>query len=243
MKKFITVVFLFLANCMTAQIQETAYSSPLLKIEKLAEDLFVHTSYMEIEHYGNFPVNGMIYFDGSEAIVFDTPIDNAASEELIDWVEIEREKNIIAVMINHFHIDCLGGLEAFHIKGVSSYASEVTILLAKENGVGHLPQTVFDQKVEIKVGDENTITEFPGQGHTPDNMVSYIPDKKAIFGGCLVKEMNAGKGNLADANVEEWPKTVRLLKNKYPEAEFVIPGHGKVGGKELLDYTIRLFEE
>lgn len=235
------ILILFLAGPLPAQSQAPVYSSPTLKIERLTEDLFVHTSWMEIENYGSFPANGMIYFNKNEAIVFDTPVDNAASEELINWIENVQEKSIKGVVVNHFHIDCLGGLEIFHQKGIGSYAYELTIQLAKESGVEHLPQTAFDQKVEIEVGDATTITEFYGQGHTSDNVVSYIPGKKAIFGGCLVKEMNAGKGNLADAHVEEWSKTVRLLKNKYPEAEFVIPGHGKPGGRELLDYTIGLF--
>lgn len=236
-------MLIFLAAFLPAHSQETAYSSSNLKLEKLAEDLFVHTSYMEIENYGSFPANGMIYFNGEEAVVFDTPVNNAASQELISWIEKEQAKKIRAVVINHFHTDCLGGLEEFHKKGIGSYANNLTIRLAKENGVKHLPQNGFDQKVEIRIGDEITISEFLGQGHTADNVVSYIPGKKAIFGGCLVKERHAGKGNLADANVGEWPKTVRLLKSKYPEAKFVIPGHGKSAGKELLDYTIRLFEQ
>ncbi len=40
-----------------------------------------------------------------------------------------------------------------------------------------------------------------------------------MFGGCLIKEEGAGKGNLAEANVEEWPNTVRKVKMKYPEVK------------------------
>ena len=63
-----------------------------------------------------------------------------------------------------------------------------------------------------------------------------------MFGGCLVKEVGAGKGNLEDANVATWPKTIRMLKAKYPDVKIVVPGHGKAGGAELLDYTVKLFE-
>ncbi len=58
----------------------------------------------------------------------------------------------------------------------------------------------------------------------------------------MVKAIEAGKGNLEDANANEWSKTVQKVKAKYPENTIVIPGHGKVGGIELLDFTIRLFE-
>ncbi|HCO82289.1 MAG TPA: subclass B1 metallo-beta-lactamase, partial [Arenibacter sp.] len=30
---------------------------------------------------------------------------------------------------------------------------------------------------------------------------------------------------------------------KYPTAKIVIPGHGIAGGTELLDYTIKLFQQ
>ncbi len=77
----------------------------------------------------------------------------------------------------------------------------------------------------------------------PSTFPTYIPGEKVLFGGCLIKEVGAGKGNLGDANTEEWPDTVRKIKQAYPEVKYVVPGHGKVGGLELLDYTIGRFEE
>ncbi len=73
-------------------------------------------------------------------------------------------------------------------------------------------------------------------------MVGYFPKEKAMFGGCLIKEMNATKGYLGDANVKTWSATVEKVKAKYPDAKIVIPGHGEIGGEELLDYTIKLFK-
>ncbi len=64
-----------------------------------------------------------------------------------------------------------------------------------------------------------------------------------MFGGCLIKESGAGKGNLEDANTTDWSLTVTKLKEKYPTTKTVIPGHGKSGGTELLDYTIQLFQQ
>ena len=59
----------------------------------------------------------------------------------------------------------------------------------------------------------------------------------------MIKELGAGNGNLEDANVDEWSATVRKAKSAYPEAQIVIPGHGKIGGTDLLDYTIEMFAE
>ena len=58
-----------------------------------------------------------------------------------------------------------------------------------------------------------------------------------MFGGCLIKEMNATKGYLHDANVKDWSATVEKVK-EYPHVKVVVPGHGKYGDVKLLDYTI-----
>ena len=74
------------------------------------------------------------------------------------------------------------------------------------------------------------------------NVVSYFPKENILFGGCLIKELQATKGYLGDANVGEWSSTVEKVKQQYPNVKIVIPGHGKIGGKDLLDFTIKLFE-
>lgn len=62
------------------------------------------------------------------------------------------------------------------------------------------------------------------------------------FGGCLIKELQATKGYLGDANVGECSGTVEKVKQHYPHVKIVIPGHGEIGGMDLLDYTIKLFK-
>lgn len=80
-------------------------------------------------------------------------------------------------------------------------------------------------------------------GFTADNIVGYIPIEKALFGGCLIKSMNASKGFLGDAAPAEWSTTVEAIKMDLPDVKIIIPGHGKHGGRELLDYTIQLFRD
>ncbi|MBD0778049.1 hypothetical protein HPE56_09610 [Maribacter sp. ANRC-HE7] len=79
--------------------------------------------------------------------------------------------------------------------------------------------------------------------HTKDNIVSYYPNGKVLFGGCLIKSEGAGKGYLGDANLHEWSNTVESLKRKYPDVEVVIPGHGNTGKMGLLDYNIKMVKE
>jgi metallo-beta-lactamase class B len=92
------------------------------------------------------------------------------------------------------------------------------------------------------VGDKKVYLGFFGEGHTKDNTIAYFPNDNILFGGCLIKGVDAGKGNLEDANLAAWSATVQNVKNNYPKVKTVIPGHGRLGGIELLDYTIQLFE-
>lgn len=233
-----------LAAC--ASVKKTApplLHSDTLKIEALTPGVFVHISYFESEQFGRVACNGMVYVREREAIIFDTPTDSATSATLIHWIENKWKKRVKAVVVNHFHEDCLGGLAAFHAHGIPSYANQLTIDLAHANARAVLPQHGFDWMLTLFCGDRTVENRYFGKGHTHDNIVSYLPAEKTLFGGCLVKAMNAGKGNLADADTTEWSATIELVRQAYPDIKFVVPGHGASGGAELLDFTSKLFRE
>ncbi|GAB2778132.1 BcII family subclass B1 metallo-beta-lactamase [Rhabdobacter roseus] len=218
-----------------------SYTSPTLVVEKLKNNVYRHTTFLQTESFGKVPCNGMVVVDKKEAIVFDTPGQDSTSAELLDWIKSTLGCRVVAVIPTHFHADCLGGLAEFHRRGIPSYAGHATIrAAAAEKYV--VPQRGFDNVLELKVGRKKVILEFPGEGHTRDNTIGYFPSEKVLFGGCLIKEVDASKGYLGDANVAAWPATVAKLKAKYPDVQVVIPGHGQPGGTALLDYTIQLFE-
>jgi len=233
------ILSIFILNgCKPNKQVHNNYESETLKIEKINENVFKHISYLDLKNYRKYACNGMVYINGDEAIIFDTPTNNKASSELINWI---GKKNIKAVVVTHFHIDCLGGLQDFHSKGIASFATNKTIRLAEEDNK-ILPINGFDEIMEFDIGNEVVFAKFFGQGHTKDNIIGFIPSEKTLFGGCLIKQLNASEGNLADANTEDWSRTVEKIKSEFPETENVIPGHGKSGGTELLDYTINQFK-
>lgn len=223
------------------QKMKASYESERLEIHKITDRVYQHISFLQSETFGKVSCNGMIVLDGREAVIFDTPADDDAAVELINWVEKNKNCTIKAVIPTHFHDDCLGGLGAFHERSIPSYANTLTIELAEFNDA-LLPEHGFDKTLELQVGTKKVRAEFFGEGHTKDNIIGYFPNDKVIFGGCLIKEMKAGMGNLEDANVASWSQTVLNVKGKYPDTKVVIPGHGKTGGIELLDYTIELFK-
>lgn len=238
----LTILF-FLHGCSDKSKQPTSYESETLKVKAINSNVFIHVSYLQTNDFGKVSCNGMVYFNQGQAIVFDTPTDNHSSKELIDWVEKEQKKKIVAVVITHFHEDCRGGLSEFHDQHIKSYGSQKTIELLNQKGLALLPKEDFSDDLEIKVGASPVLIRYFGAGHTADNVVGYVPNENALFGGCLIKSANASKGNLEDANVAQWPTTVEKIKQEFPDLKIVVPGHGKSGGTELLDYTIQLFEK
>ena len=226
--------------CCKSKNQEATYSSEALQIIPLSNNSYLHISTIDIPDYGKFECNGLIYTNEGKAIVFDTPATVEDSSELIEWLSEVKNLEIVGVVVNHFHDDALGGLAAFHKINIPSYANNPTLKLATEKGT-EVPRTGFDELLELEVGNSKVVNRFFGEAHSADNIVSYIPDDSLIFGGCMVKSLNAKKGNLEDANLETWAGTIVKIKQAYPHLNIVIPGHGKVGGPELLDYTIELF--
>ncbi len=216
------------------------YSSNDLIIIKISEHVYQHISYLETQSFGRVGCNGMLVVNNQEVVIFDTPTNNENSQELIDFLT-KNKLTIKAIVATHFHSDCLGGLEVFHAANISSYALNQTIALAKSNKSA-IPQNGFDTEIELSVGNKKVYAAYYGEGHTVDNSIGYYPEEHVLFGGCLVKAMGAGKGNLKDANTNDWSKTMQKVKAAYPENILVIPGHGKAGGTELLDFTIQLFE-
>ncbi|MBL7817907.1 MAG: subclass B1 metallo-beta-lactamase [Saprospiraceae bacterium] len=237
-KLILLLATILMMGCKTRPLADTE----TFKITQLTANTFVHITYLQTTSFGKVACNGLIFRNKDEAIIFDTPSNDTVANELIDWVEKQLRCQVKGIVVNHFHNDCLGGLKAFHKRNVLSHANSKTIELAQKQQV-EVPQNGFEGKQELWLGDKKIINQFYGSGHTHDNIVSYIPSENVLFGGCLIKAVGADFGYLGDADVKEWSNTVKKVKEAIPTLKFVVPGHGKAGGTELLDYTIQKFKD
>jgi len=244
--RIFSIIFSLLAIISTTTIisaVELETDSKDLKIIKLSEHTYQHISYLQTESWGKVTCNGMIIVENDKALILDTPADNESSKELIAYL-IDNGISIIGIVPTHFHEDCVGGLSEFKKAEIPIYISNRTqAILEKEGGFVGYEFLTFDNNLTLNIDESSVVLEYFGAGHTVDNVTAYYQKDESIFGGCLVKEVGATKGNLADADVKEWSNTVSKIKHKYPNAKVVIPGHGNAGGIELLDYTIELFED
>jgi metallo-beta-lactamase class B len=213
-----------------------------MELIKLSEKAYVHVSVSEMKGFGKVSSNGLVLVNDGEAFLFDTPVTNAQTETLVTWLADSLKASVSTFIPNHWHEDCLGGLQYLHSTGIKSYANQLTIELAIKHNEP-VPQHGFVDSLRLDLNGLETICYFLGGGHSADNIVVWIPSEKTLFGGCMVKDIYAkGLGNLSDAKVEEWPETIQKVIEKFPDTKIVIPGHGKIGGKELLEHTKALLQ-
>ncbi len=209
-------------------------------VRKLAEGVWLHTTYFDLANYKNVPANGLIVMDGQCAVMIDLPWTDKQAGVLFDWVAREHKSAIRKVVPTHFHIDCAGGLAEAHRQGAESFALRKTVELLKEESKP-VPQNWFTERISLSCGRLRVELAFLGGGHTVDNIVAWIPGRKILFAGCLIKSLNARNiGNIEDADLNAYPITLKKVKETYPDAKIVVPGHGRSGGLDLIDHTIRL---
>ena len=242
----ITVITVFL-SVLQFSVRASDYRkiqiSDDIELFQLSEKAYVHVSISEIAGFGKVSSNGLIFVNGDEAFLFDTPVTNSQTETLVKWIADSLSATVSTFIPNHWHIDNLGGLEYLHSIGIKSYANQMTIDLAKENGMP-VPCYEFTDSLSLYLRGDIVECHFFGGGHSADNIVVWIPSEKILFPGCMIKDIHSkGLVNLADATLDEWYPTIQKMITKFPDAKIVIPGHGQIGGKELLEHTSKLLKE
>lgn len=243
MKKSLIVVFVHFCFCAVLYAQDSFVHIPVsrdIEIIKLSDRVYIHVSYAVIDKYGRVPSNGMIYTAGGEALLFDTPVNDSLTKDLVRWITDSLKVRIVGFVPNHWHIDCMGGLKYIHSLGIPSYANERTRTIAESKKLP-VPQSGFTDSLVLHLGDRIVFCKYYGPAHTSDNIVAWIPSEQILFGGCMVKEVKSKTlGNIEDADLAAWPGTIGRVIAAFPSARVVIPGHGAAGGTELLTHTLEL---
>jgi metallo-beta-lactamase class B len=230
--KYIALL-LFLPPCLFGQARSPA------KLSKIEDSVWVHTTY-KLYNNVNLPSNGLIIQTSAGLVLIDTPWDDSLTVELLDSAKMRFNQDVVFAIITHAHEDRIGGIRTLHKKGIKVVSIPLTCQKAKEIGF-EVPEQVSATDTTFVVGHERLELFYPGAGHTIDNSVVWIPERKILFGGCLVKaESFTNLGNVADADLKEWPRSIRRVIDKFPVAEIVIPGHGNWGDMELLQHTLDL---
>jgi len=210
-----------------------------LKISPLTGNFYIFTTFQPIE--GNpFPANGMYVVTNAGVVMFDTPWDTSQFQPLLDSIKVRHNKNVVLCIATHSHDDRTAGLEFLTGHGVKTYTSVQTDEICKKRN-NKRAQFLFDHDTTFTIGQYSFETFYPGQGHTPDNIVIWCGAEKILYGGCFVKSTEAESlGNLTDANLKEWGNSVSNVQRKYRHIKFIIPGHQGWKSNKSLIYTLKL---
>ncbi len=216
---------------------QTLKVSSNVELVKISSNAYVHVSYSYLPSYGRVASNGLVFINGNEAFLFDTPMTDSLTMELVSFIRDSMKLKIAGFVPNHWHADCIGGLGYLQDQKIKSYASQKTIDIARTKNLP-VPDYGFKDSIELYLGNKAIECYYLGAAHSLDNIVIWIPSEKILFPGCMVKSINSKDlGNTADGDLAAYPKTIDAVIKKFPMARIVVPGHGPFGGLELLIHT------
>ena len=235
---------------------------PNLKARYIQEGVFV------ITHSFPWAANSLAVVMEDHLVLVDTPWTPAATQEMLTWLEAQVGPKEIVAINTHFHLDNLGGNQYLVKQGIPVYGSDLTVELLAERGQATLDQTMqwlqaeedprfaqalvgqelvaptevfdIDDGLSLEFGDQSLEVYFPGPAHAPDNLVVYFPDRKILFGGCMIIGWDS-IGNTTDADLAAWPGTVRELEQF--QFDILVPGHGERLDPSLVKHTLAILNK
>lgn len=239
MKK--AILFFFSALLFLAQVRGQA-GKPGLEFTPLTGNLYVYTTY---HLYEGEPVssNSMYLVTGKGIILFDVPWDTTQRQPLLDSLYARHHQKPVLCIATHFHEDRTGALDFLNQHGVATWSSRLTYELCLQNHQQRAAH-VFDKDTSFTVGGYTVRTFYPGEGHTRDNIVVWCAADQVLYGGCLIKSTEAeGLGYTGDANLADWPQTMRRLMKEFPHPKYVIPGHQSWADNRSIAHTLQLLKQ
>jgi metallo-beta-lactamase class B len=248
-KKFVSAFLIILtASCAHLEKQKEEVALPAPSLEKIAEGVWIHKSYQHVEPWGTVLSQGMVVDTGAGVALVDTAWDDAETETLLSLIAQATGQEPDIAIITHAHADKMGGVAALQQHGIGGRAHPLTNEDAPARGLRKTMFSILSENNRDELlgdeGEDGVVAYYPGPGHTRDNIVVYYAPAKVLFGGCLIRPASSDNlGNTADADIAHWAEAVRNVAIAFPDAEIVIPSHGLMGGRELLDHTIALAEK
>ncbi|MGL1894201.1 MAG: subclass B1 metallo-beta-lactamase [Spirochaetaceae bacterium] len=220
---------------------QTIHISSEVKLNSISDNVWIYISDIKLEKWGKVSANGMAIITNNQLVLIDTPWNDEQTKLLILWFTNNYDITEIKVIVSHYHVDNLGGLNWIHQNGIESYSIGKTQEICKNKNLS-IPINTLSNPYIFDFSDTIIEVHFLGEGHTVDSASVYLPNEKILFAGCSVKSLkNSTLGNVADANLKNWPVTLQNMMSSFPDAKIIIPGHGLEGSMSLIDHTLSLF--
>lgn len=211
-----------------------------IQLIKIKDNIYLSKSFAEVEGYGLVDANGMVLIDEEMIVMINTPWNDKQMSEICDFLEKKFNKKVEHLIVTHSHSDCMGGFNEALKRKIVTYTLDKTVGIASKIEK-KVFDVVFSDELPLKFKTHELEIYYPGGGHTIDNTVVWLKKDNILYAGCLVKEVSSKNlGNVSEADVKGYPKTLKNVLKKYPNAKIVIPGHGNYGGLELVNHSLEL---
>lgn len=144
--------------------------------------------------------------------------------------DLEKEKNEMEKYLNNLRNQIEVSQNIVIKTSLTNQLNEMTKVL---DDLPHmklvLPSVIFEEKLIIEGSKRKVELYCLGGGHTPSDTFMYLPEERIAFMGDLITEQL----HLPIYNPDEFSSI--LQKVRQMDIETFVPGHGNVGGKELLN--------
>jgi glyoxylase-like metal-dependent hydrolase (beta-lactamase superfamily II) len=213
-----------------------------VELDSLRPGVWIHTSYYTYPNGSRFSSNGLVVRDDGALTLIDTAWGERLTVSLLDRIQSGIGLPVERAVVTHAHGDRTAGADVLRDRGISVHAHPETIHRAL--GMGLAPPSdslsgLHEHGGVARLGSLEIY--YPGPGHSPENLMVWIPSARVLFGGCAVRPADATTlGNTAHADRNAWPGAIQRALERYGNAEVVVPGHGAKGGPELLRHTLSL---
>lgn len=236
--QFVLACGLLIAGCQTASADDTT-----IEMRAIQPGVWVHTSYNTFEGV-RYPSNGLIVREGDHLVLLDPAWGAAATRVLLARIRGEIGLPVTRALASHFHGDRTDGVNELKAAGIEVWTHPMTQTLSAKEGnpvPEHALSGLNQPGDTVSFGSMEVL--YPGAGHAPDNLMVWLPEQHLLYGGCAVRELATDNlGNTGDADLASWSAAIRRAQHHYPDARVVVPGHGAIGGPDLLSHMHELFE-
>ena len=236
---FILIIQVFFCDFELYSIDSMELIDRNIGILKLKENTYLLKSSFALN--GNLDCNHLLIIDKTDVILVNTPVNDSITIVMLNCIEHKFNRRVTRIIVSHYHEDSSGGLVEAKKWGIITYSLNLTQDKLKDKQIKI--DNIFTDSLTINL-KENTIEMFYfGAGHSIDNIVVWAPNRRILFGGCLLKSLSTNsKGNVFDADLIQWPLTVKRVKERFNSATIVIPGHSDIGDNKIFDHTIEILK-
>jgi metallo-beta-lactamase class B len=243
MKSFVATLFWFFIA--TAKATEAGVSIyPLIGSVYVAED----------SHYAK--TNYAIYVGVTSVTIIGAGWSPDTAESLAQEVRKVTDKPIKDVILSDHDPEYSGGSAYWKRIGASVTSTELTeeVLKRDWDKTGEFTRKYFSSypRLPLVLPTKTYKNDFTlengaihgfylGPSHNEDDIFVYFPKEKVLYAGSILKER---LGNLAFANLEEYPKTLAKLRQLGLQIDKIISGHwSAVHGPDLIDRYLAMLKE